>query len=79
MARVNIDVLGISKLKWTGTGEFKLDDHYIYYCGKEYWSGLPCSSPGDLPKPAIEPRCPGLQAYSLLSEPPGKPLLFGDF
>ena len=33
MARVNIDILGISKLKWTGLGEFNLDDHYIYYCG----------------------------------------------
>ena len=36
MARVNIDILGISKLKWTGMGEFKPDDHYIYYCGQEY-------------------------------------------
>ena len=35
MARVNFDILGISKLKWTGTGEFNSDDHYIYYCGKE--------------------------------------------
>ena len=35
MARVNIDVLGISKLKWTGMGEFNSDDHYIYYCGQE--------------------------------------------
>ena len=35
-ARVNIDVLGISELKWTGIGEFKSDDHYIYYCGQEY-------------------------------------------
>ena len=35
MARVNVDVLGISKLKWTGMGEFNSDDHYIYYCGKE--------------------------------------------
>ena len=35
MARVNIDILGISKLKWTGMGEFNLDDHYIYYCGQE--------------------------------------------
>ena len=34
-ARVNIDILGISKLKWTGMGEFNLDDHYIYYCGQE--------------------------------------------
>ena len=36
MARVNVDILGISKLKWTGMGEFKPDDHYIYYCGQEY-------------------------------------------
>ena len=35
MARVNIDILGISQLKWTGMGEFNLDDHYIYYCGQE--------------------------------------------
>ena len=35
MARVNIDVLGISELKWTGMGEFNSDDHYIYYCGQE--------------------------------------------
>ena len=36
MARVNIDILGISKLQWTGMGEFNSDDHYIYYCGQEY-------------------------------------------
>ena len=35
MARVNEDFLGISKLKWTGMGEFKSDDHYIYYCRQE--------------------------------------------
>ena len=35
MARVNVDILGISKLKWTGTDEFNSDDHYIYYCGEE--------------------------------------------
>ena len=35
MARVNVDILGISKLKWTGLGEFNSDDHYIYYCGQE--------------------------------------------
>ena len=35
MARVNIDILGISKLKWTGMGEFNSDDHYIYYSGQE--------------------------------------------
>ena len=35
MARVNINVVGISELKWTGLGEFNSDDHYIYYCGQE--------------------------------------------
>ena len=35
MARVNIDILEISKLKWTGIGEFNSDNHYIYYCGQE--------------------------------------------
>ena len=35
MARVNVDILGISKLKWTGMGEFNSDDHYVYYCGQE--------------------------------------------
>ena len=36
MARENINVLGISKLKWTGMGEFNSDDHYIYYCGQKF-------------------------------------------
>ena len=35
MARVNIDIVGISKLRWTGMGEFNSDDHYMYYCGQE--------------------------------------------
>ena len=35
MARVNIDIVGISELKWTGMGEFNSDVHYIYYCGQE--------------------------------------------
>ena len=35
MARVKIDILGSSELKWTGMGEFNSDDHYIYYCGQE--------------------------------------------
>ena len=34
MARVNVDILGIRELKWTGMGEFNSDDHYIYYCGQ---------------------------------------------
>ena len=36
MARVNVEILGISKLKWTGMGEFNSDNHYIYYCGQEF-------------------------------------------
>ena len=36
MARVNISILGISELKWTGMGEFNSDDHFVYYCGQEY-------------------------------------------
>ena len=39
MARVNVDTLEISKLKWTEMGEFNLDDHYIYYCGQESLGG----------------------------------------
>ena len=42
MARVNVDILGINELKWTGMGEFNSDDHDIYYCGQEslYFGGL---------------------------------------
>ena len=40
---------------------------------QEYWSGLPCPPPGDLPNPGIEPRSPALQVDSLPSDPPGKP------
>ena len=39
MPRVNIDVLGINKLKWMGIGEFNSDDHYIYHCGQESLRG----------------------------------------
>ena len=35
MARVKVDILGTSEIKWTATGEFNSDDHYIYYCGQE--------------------------------------------
>ena len=41
---------------------------------QEYWNGLPCPPPGDLPNPGMEPRCPALQADSFPSEPPGKPM-----
>ena len=37
MARVDVDILGISELKWTGMGEFNSDDHYLYYCGQEFF------------------------------------------
>ena len=40
---------------------------------QEYWSGLPCRSPGDLADPGVETGCPALQADSLPTEPPGKP------
>ena len=36
MERVNIDILGVSELKWTGMGEFNSDNYYIYYCGQEF-------------------------------------------
>ena len=43
-ARMNVDILGISELKWTGMGEFNSDDNYIYYCGQEFpqkkWSKI---------------------------------------
>ena len=42
------------------------------FCGQEYWSGLPCSPPGNLPNPGIEPKSPTLQVDSLPTEPLGK-------
>ena len=47
----------------------------IGFSRQEYWSGLPCPSPGDLPDPGIEPRFPTLRADALPSEPPGKPIV----
>ena len=52
MARVNVDTLGISELKWTGMGEFNSDDHYIYYCVLDSfvdYDGYSISSKGFLP------------------------------
>ena len=43
---------------------------------QEYWSGLPCRPPGDLPDPGVEPGSPAVEADSLPSEPPGKPAVF---
>ena len=51
---------------------------FMGFSGREYWSGLPFSSPGDLPHLGIEPRSPALQADSLLSESPGKPQISGE-
>ena len=48
--------------------------HSMEFSRQEYWSGLPFPSPGDLPNPGIEPGSPTLQADTLPSEPPGKPL-----
>ena len=47
----------------------------VEFSRQEYWSGLPFLSPGDFPNPGIKPRSPALQAGTLPSEPPGKPLL----
>ena len=55
---------------WTVTRQAPLS---VGFSRWEYWSGLPCSPSGDLPKPGIEPRSPALQVNSLLTEPPGKP------
>ena len=49
----------------------------MWFSRQEYWSGLPCPPPGDLPNSGIEPRSPALQADSLLSDPPGKPKNIG--
>ena len=48
---------------------------WVGFSKQEYWSGLPCPPPGNLPNPGIEPRSPTLQADSLPSEPPGKPAI----
>ena len=57
---------------WTAARQAPLS---VGFSRQEYWSGLPCPALGYLPNPGIEPRCPALQADSLLSEPPGKPIL----
>ena len=60
---------------WTVAGQAPLS---MEFSRQEYWSGLPFSSPGDLPDPGIEPGCPALEADSLPSEPPGKFLFIAD-
>ena len=49
MARVNINILGISELQWTGMGEFKSDDHYIYHCEQESLLGPPLENNPEIP------------------------------
>ena len=56
---------------WTAAHQASLS---MGFSRQEYWSGLPFPPPGDLPNPGIEPRSPALQADSLPSEPPGKPI-----
>ena len=55
---------------WTAAYQAPLS---MGFSRQEYWSGLPLPSPGDLPKPGMEPASPALQADALPSEPPGKP------
>ena len=58
---------------WTAAYQAPLS---MEFSRQEYWSGLPFSTPGDLPDPGIEPRSPVLQADALSSEPPGKSNIF---
>ena len=61
----------LSAILWTLARQTLLS---MEFSRQEYWSGLPCPPPGDLPNPGIEPRSLALQVDSLLSEPPGKPI-----
>ena len=63
-------VMSNSVTPWTAARQAPLS---MGFSRQEYWSGLPCPSPGDLPNPGIKPRSHALQADSLPSEPPGKP------
>ena len=63
MARVNIDILGISELKWTGMGEFNLDNHYMYHCGQE-----PLRRDGVALKSTKESEMQSLGAISKMTE-----------
>ena len=60
-------------IPWTGAHQAPLS---LGFSRPDYWNGLPCPPPGDLLNPGIKPRSPLLQADALLSEPPGKPLLW---
>ena len=65
-------VVSDSATPWTAAHQAPLS---VGFSRQEYWSGVPLPSPGDLPDPGIELRSPALQADTLPSEPPGKPLL----
>ena len=65
-------VVSDSATPWTTAHQAPLS---MGFSRQEYWSGMPCPPPGDVPNPGIEPGSPALQADSLLSEPPGKLLL----
>ena len=67
---VSCSVVSNSVTPWTVACQASLS---IEFSGQEYWSGLPFSSPGDLPNLGIEPRSLALKADSLPSEPPGNP------
>ena len=74
MARVNVDILGISELKWTGMGEFHSDDHYIYYCGQESLrrNGVAIMANKSQPRQVRRGRvltCPGPGARSEVRSP----------
>ena len=68
---VSRSVVSDSATPWTIARQPPLS---MEFSRQEYWSGLPFPSPGDLPIPRIEPESPALQANSLPSEPPGKPI-----
>ena len=62
------------RIPWTVTHQVPLS---MEFSRQEYWGGLPCLPPGDLPNSGIKPGSPALQVDSLLSEPPGKPRKIG--
>ena len=69
---VSCSVVSNSATPWTVAHQAPLP---MEFSRQEYWSGLPCPSPGDLPDPGIEPGSPVLQVDSLPAEPPGKLLI----
>ena len=73
MRKWSHSVVSDSAIPWTVVYQVSLS---MGFSRQEYWSGLPFPSPGDLPDPGIKPRSPALQADTLPSEPPGKPVLF---